>query len=104
MAHEPMAIAHLGSGICSHSVSTRGAIFTVMVPAITITSACRGVPRTMVPMRSRSTRLAAAAISSMPQQLVAIGKTQRLLRSPHCNSKSMGATPTESPGTESMFS
>jgi hypothetical protein len=45
-----------------------------MVPATTITSLCRGVPRVMVPMRSRSTRLAAAAMNSMPQQLVAIGK------------------------------
>ena len=65
---------HFGSGIWSQSFFTRGAIFTVMVPATTITSACRGVPRTMVPMRSMSTRLAAAAMNSMPQQLVAIGK------------------------------
>src|SRR5512135_1818879 len=61
MAQEPMAMHHLGSGIWSQSFLTRGAIFTVMVPATTITSACRGVARTMVPMRSRSTRLAAAA-------------------------------------------
>ena len=34
---------HFGSGICSQSVFTRGAIFTVIVPATTITSAWRGV-------------------------------------------------------------
>ena len=45
-----------GSGIWSQSRRTRGAIFTVMVPATTITSAWRGVPRTMVPIRFRLTR------------------------------------------------
>ena len=77
---------HLGSGIWSQSSFTRGAIFTVIVPATTITSPCRGVARTMVPMRSRSTRAAAAAMSSIPQQLVAIGKTHSALRVPHWSS------------------
>ena len=47
----------------SQSFFTRGSIFTVIVPATTMTSACRGDARTIVPMRSRSTRLAAAAMS-----------------------------------------
>jgi hypothetical protein len=82
MAQEPMAMHHLGSGIWSQSFFTRDAIFTVMVPATTITSACRGVARTMVPIRSMSTRLAAVAMNSMPQQLVAMGNTQSALLIP----------------------
>jgi hypothetical protein len=39
MAQLPMAMHHFGSGIWSQSFFTLGAIFTVMVPATTITSA-----------------------------------------------------------------
>ena len=42
MAHEPMAMAHFGSGIMSQSFFTRGAILTVMVPAMTIIALPRG--------------------------------------------------------------
>ena len=51
-------------GAVATSFFTRGAIFTVMVPATTITSACRGVARTMVPIRSRSTRLSSKPLLS----------------------------------------
>jgi hypothetical protein len=44
-------------------------------------------------MRSRSTRLAAAAMSSMPQQLVAIGKIHRELVMPHEGSSSVVRRP-----------
>ncbi len=93
---------HLGSGICSHSLSTRGAILVVMVPATTITSACRGVARTMTPIRSMSTRLAAVAMNSMPQQLVAMGKIHMALVRPHESRSSSTAVPTVSPDVSSI--
>lgn len=99
-----MARHHLGSGIWSHSFFTRGAIFTVMVPATTITSDWRGVPRTIVPMRSRSTRLHAAAMNSIPQQLVAIGKIHSELFEPHVSSLSTVVVATSSPGMRAMKS
>jgi hypothetical protein len=95
---------HLGSGIWSHRRLTRGAIFTVMVPATTMTSDCRGVPRVMEPMRSRSTRLAAAAMNSMPQQLVAIGKIHWELLAPQVRSLSTAVVARSSPGNRSSVS
>src|SRR5574337_1349072 len=69
MAQAPMAITHLGSGICSYSVLMRGAIFSVTVPATIITSDWRGDGRnTPAPKRSRSKREAPAAIISIAQQ------------------------------------
>jgi len=97
-----MAMHHLGSGIWSQSFLMRGAIFTVTVPATTMTSAWRGDARTMVPIRSRSTRLAAAAMSSMAQQLVPIGKIHSEFVTPQVRSWSSTPTPTESPGACSM--
>ena len=70
-----------------------------MVPAMTITSAWRGVARTMVPIRSMSTRLAAVAMNSMPQQLVAMGNTHRALLIPQVSTSSSTPVATESPGT-----
>src|SRR5574337_758872 len=69
MAQAPMAITHLGSGICSYSVLMRGAIFSVTVPATIMTSDWRGDGRkTPAPNRSRSNRDAPVAIISMAQQ------------------------------------
>src|SRR5574337_1570194 len=69
MAQAPMAITHLGSGICSYSVLMRGAIFSVTVPATIITSDWRGDGRkTPAPNRSMSKREAPVAIMSMAQQ------------------------------------
>ena len=102
MAHEPMAMAHLGSGIWSQSFLTRGAIFTVMVPAMTMTSHCLGVPRAMVPIRSMSKRPQAAAMNSIPQQLVAIGKTHRELDTPQVRILSAVVRPMSAPGIFSM--
>jgi hypothetical protein len=104
MAQEPIATTHLGSGICSHSLSTRGAILVVMVPATTITSQCRGVARRIVPMRSRSTRLAAPAMNSMPQHEVAMGNIHNELVSPQVKRSSMAVTPTARPGASSIVS
>ena len=38
-----MEITYLGSGICSHSLLTAGAILSVTVPETTKKSACRGL-------------------------------------------------------------
>jgi hypothetical protein len=46
----------------------RGAILIVTVPAMIITSACRGVGRRKMPKRSRSNRPAKVAIISIAQQ------------------------------------
>ena len=48
-----------------------------------------------------SPMIAAAAMSSIPQQLVAMGKTHRAFFIPHCKIMSRGATATDRPGTES---
>ena len=55
VAHAPMAMAHLGSGIWSQSFLTRGAIFFVSVPGTIIKSAGRGEERkTSLPTRAMS--------------------------------------------------
>ena len=61
-----MLITHLGSSIWSYSNRTTGAILRNTVPAMTIMSACRGVPRmTSAPNRARSWRaVKAVAIST----------------------------------------
>ena len=92
---------HFGSGICSQSFFTRGAIFTVIVPATTITSQWRGVGRTTEPIWSMSTRAAAAVMNSMAQQLVAIGKIHRLFVADHSRTLSTEVSASESPGIRS---
>src|SRR6267142_7215678 len=67
-AQAPIAIAHLGSGICSYTLRTTGPIFKVTVPAIIIRSLCRGLGRnTPAPKRSMSKRPAPVAIISIAQ-------------------------------------
>jgi len=67
-----MAITYLGSAIWSYSLLSTGAILLTMVPAMMITSACRGVARaTSKPKREKSYLAEATDIISIPQQLVA---------------------------------
>src|SRR5713226_3353694 len=67
-AQLPIEIAHLGSGICSQTRRTAGAIFHVTVPATIIRSACRGDARKIsAPNRAMSYRDVAVAIISMAQ-------------------------------------
>src|SRR5688500_11260670 len=72
MAQAPMAITYFGSAIWSYKRLSTGAILFTMVPAIMITSACRGVAlATSNPKREKSYLAEATLIISMPQQLVA---------------------------------
>ena len=54
MAQLPIAITHLGSGICSYSSRIGSAIFFTTVPATIITSDCRGDGHVTTPKRSKS--------------------------------------------------
>src|SRR5450631_1540003 len=72
MAQAPMAITYFGSAIWSYNLFKTGPILFTMVPAIIITSACRGEARaTSNPNLEKSYLAAATAINSIPQQLVA---------------------------------
>src|SRR4030095_3219300 len=66
-----MAITYFGSAIWSYSLFKTGAILLTIVPAIIITSACRGVAlATSNPNRAQSYFADAVLIISMAQQLV----------------------------------
>ena len=72
MAQAPIAITYFGSAIWSYSLFNTGAILFTMVPAIIITSACRGEAlATSKPNLEKSYFAEATAIISIPQQLVA---------------------------------
>src|SRR5258708_5835876 len=72
MAQAPMAITYLGSAIWSYKRFRTGPILFTIVPAIIITSACRGVARaTSKPNLEKSYLEEAVDIISIPQQLVA---------------------------------
>src|SRR6266568_5107564 len=72
MAQAPIAITYFGSAIWSYSLFKTGPILFTIVPAMMITSACRGVARaTSKPKREKSYFADATDIISMPQQLVA---------------------------------
>src|SRR6266404_8232249 len=69
VAHAPIEITHLGSGICSHNWRMTGAIFCETRPAIIIRSAWRGDGRkTSAPKRAISKREAPIDIISIAQQ------------------------------------
>src|SRR5712692_2202937 len=69
LEHAPMEIHHFGSGICSQTRLSTGAIFSVTVPATIIRSAWRGEGRnTSAPNRAISNREVVEAIISMAQQ------------------------------------
>src|SRR5579871_1059538 len=68
-AHEPMEITQRGSIICSYRRWMTGAILMNTVPAITIRSASRGVPRiTSAPKRATSYLLVKLVAISTKQQ------------------------------------
>src|SRR5258708_11686365 len=67
-----MAITYFGSAIWSYNLLSTGAILFTMVPAMMITSACRGVAlATSKPNLEKSYLDDATDIISIPQQLVA---------------------------------
>src|SRR6476661_6533061 len=75
-----IAITYFGSAIWSYNLFNTGAILFTIVPAIIITSACRGVAlATSNPKRDQSYLADAALIISMAQQLVPKTKGQREL-------------------------
>src|SRR5919109_2929079 len=68
-AHEPKEMTYLGSGICSYSRFTAGAILSVTVPDTTIRSACRGLGANgITPSRMKSCLLNDVAMNSIAQQ------------------------------------
>src|SRR6476620_10381973 len=72
MAQAPMAITYLGSAIWSYNLFSTGPILFTIVPAMIITSACRGEAlATSNPNLEKSYLAEATAIISIPQQLVA---------------------------------
>jgi hypothetical protein len=75
----PNEITYFGSGICSQSRRTAGAILSVTVPDTTIRSACRGpCANGITPSRMKSCRAMLAAMNSIAQQASPKLKTQRL--------------------------
>src|SRR6187200_3538504 len=76
----PIATHHLGSGICSHSLSSGPAILVVRVPATIRTSAWRGLARNgNMLKRSMSLTDVADDIISIAQQASPDSSGQRLL-------------------------
>ena len=72
MAQAPIAITYFGSAIWSYNLFNTGAILFTIVPAIMMTSACRGEAlATSKPNLEKSYLAAATDIISIPQQLVA---------------------------------
>src|SRR6056297_107771 len=69
LAQLPMAITHLGLGICSYTRRIEAPIFLNGVPEMIMTSDSRGVPRsTSAPKRARSKRGVILVIISTKQQ------------------------------------
>src|SRR5207245_8547167 len=69
LEHAPIEMHHFGSGICSQTRLSTGAIFSVTVPATIIKSAWRGEGRnTSAPNRAISKREVVEAIISIAQQ------------------------------------
>src|SRR3954464_6163223 len=87
----PNEIAYLGSGICSQSRRTAGAILSVTVPETTIRSACRGPwANGITPSRMKSCRAIEAAMNSIAQHAKPKLKTQRLYRRPQLRTRRSG--------------
>src|ERR1041384_6189105 len=75
----PNEITYFGSGICSHSRRTAGAILSVTVPETTIRSAWRGpCANGMTPSRMKSGRPIVAEMNSIAQQASPKLNTHRL--------------------------
>src|SRR3954447_18386261 len=79
LAHEPIEMTYLGSGICSYSRRTAGAILSVTVPEMTMRAPWRGPGANgMTPRRMKSCRAMELAMNSMAQQARPKLKTHRL--------------------------
>src|SRR5919197_5859199 len=77
--HAPKEMTYFGSGICSYSRFTAGAILSVTVPETTIRSACRGPgAKGITPRRMKSWRDMDEAMNSIAQQASPKLNTQRL--------------------------
>nr|BBJ52960.1 hypothetical protein SAVMC3_55890 [Streptomyces avermitilis] len=73
----PNEMTYFGSGICSYSRLTAGAILSVTVPETTIRSAWRGPGANgITPRRMKSCRAIDAAMNSIAQQARPKLKTQ----------------------------
>ena len=69
MEQAPNEMTYLGSGICSYSRRTAGAILSLTVPETTMRSACRGPGANgITPSRMKSCRAIDVAMNSMAQQ------------------------------------
>src|SRR5215204_5977937 len=88
-AHAPIAMLHLGWGICCQMRRITGASLNGTRPAQISTSACRGekLMRSM-PNRARSNLLAAVAMNSMAQHAVPKGIGHKELARPQLTRKS----------------
>src|SRR5918993_5293183 len=88
-AHAPIAMLHLGCGICCQIRRMTGASLNGTRPAQMSTSACRGekLMRSM-PNRARSNRLAAVAMNSIAQQAVPNGIGHKEFARPQLTRKS----------------
>src|SRR3954465_8065090 len=75
----PKEMTYFGSGICSYSRRTAGAILSVTVPDTTMRSPCRGPGANgITPSRMKSWRAMDAAMNSIAQQASPKLNTQRL--------------------------
>src|SRR3954462_2207579 len=84
-------MTYFGSGICSYSRRTAGAILSVTVPLTTMRSAWRGPGANgMTPSRMKACRAMLAAMNSIAQQARPKLNTQRLERRPQLSTSRMG--------------
>src|ERR671936_898179 len=97
----PKEMTYFGSGICSYSRRTAGAILSVTVPETTIRSACRGpCANGITPSRMKSCRPIDVAMNSMAQQASPKLKTHSEYRRPQFRTNRMGSPST--PGSSAM--
>src|SRR5919204_2187005 len=97
----PNEMTYFGSGICSYSRRTAGAILSVTVPLTTIRSACRGpCANGITPSRMKSCRDIEVAMNSIAQQASPKLNTHRLYRRPQFNTNRIGSPST--PGSSAI--
>src|SRR5581483_8477463 len=84
-------MTYFGSGICSYSRRTAGAILSLTVPDTTIRSACRGPGANgMTPNRMKSCRDIDVAMNSIAQQASPKLNTHREYRRPQLSTNLTG--------------
>src|SRR5919197_3903898 len=87
----PKEMTYLGSGICSYSRLTAGAILSLTVPETTIRSACRGPGANgITPSRMKSCRDIEVAMNSIAQQAWPKLNTHREYRRPQLSTNLIG--------------